>query len=454
MPGGLPPSMSGFDTPNSLMRLLDASDVAKLGEFFERNNRDEVTRFFHPFPMTSSTAAVLLQTGRRDLFFGMEVGDSLVAFSMLRGWDDGFDIPSFGIVVDFYQQRRGLGRRLTEWTLRWADQIGCAMVRLTSYLENQTACRLYTSLGFKEVSRDLDINGFVRLVMNRVRRLSLIPVYISTQCLPQTESLRERLGRLYAAGLHHIELSAYPVGNELNFPLLVKTFPGRLMLHHFFPSDKGKMVLNLASMTAELRRESLKFYQRSIDWSAACGAPFFSVHAGYISDPIGRDEHGFVFSFSTEKEKKRALTNYLQGLTELARYARTRGVVLLVENNVLTEQNKGKLLLSDPEEFQIFLSHWPIDLPIGILLDWGHWQITSRTLKLDLDGFSRLNQLVVALHLHGNDTFSDQHRPFVPDRDIIKKLQKFSPAFVTMEGRYAGVASLQAAVLEIEKVMM
>lgn len=445
--------MSDSNSPDFLMRRLDASDANKLGKFFELNNRDEVRRFFHPFPMTSSTAAVLLQTARNDLFFGMEVGDSLVAFSMLRGWDDDFDIPSFGIVVDFDHQGRGLGRCLTEWTLRWADLIGCAKVRLTSYLENQAACRLYTNFGFRETNRDRGTNDFVRLVMHRDRRLPLFPIYVSTQCLPATEPLQERLGRLYAAGLHHIELSAYPVGDEVNFPTFAKTFPGHLMLHHFFPSDRGNLVLNLASTNAVLRRESLEFYRRAVDWSAACGAHHFSIHAGYITDPIGRDEYGFVLPPPTEKEKKKALTNYIHGLTELVCYAQVRGVVLLVENNVLAETHKGKLLLSSPEEFQIFLSQWPKDLPIGILLDWGHWQITARTLKQDLDSFAALGQKIVALHLHGNDSQSDQHNPFVPNQDILTKLRCFSPAFVTMEGHYSGVASLQAAVLEIEKVM-
>ena len=438
---------------NQLIRRLDARDRFKLGTFFEDNNRKEVIRFFHPFPMIESTATELLNPVRRDLFFGMEENDRLIGFSMLRGWDGGFDIPSFGIVVDSDRQKKGLGHYLTEWTIRWADQIGCAKVRLTVYEDNEAAYKLFLDFGFAEISRSLQSNGLARLVMQRDYSPAHLPIYISTQCLPAGEPLLERLKRLYAAGLHHIELSNYPLTDSEDFHFWAKEFPGQLMLHHFFPPAQKNLVLNLASPNDELRSETLDFFMRGLDYSVVCNAKFYSIHAGYITDPVGRDEHGFVFHSKTAVKKSQALNRYVESLILLAQYAKERGVKLLVENNVVAEHHRGKLLLSTPSEFQEFYARWPENLQLGILLDWGHWQITARTFQEDLDGFAGLNERVMGLHLHSNNRLDDQHQPFEIETDTLKMVKAFNPAFVTLEGRYKGLSELQAATLKMEKIL-
>jgi len=436
-----------------LIRRLGAGDAAELGLLFERNDRDEVRRFFHPFPMARSSAEQLLHLDRRDLFFGVLEADRIIAFSMLRGWDEGFDIPSFGVLVDFEKRGVGLGRRLTEWTLRWADKSGCPRVRLSIHEENQTAYALYTSLGFKETDRNVESNGLLRLVMHRERGPTRTQVFVSTQCLPADEPLGDRLQRLYAAGLHHVELSNYSVTDSADFPDGGRKFPRHLMLHHFFPPEPRSLVLNLASRDDMVRKETLNFFRRGLDWSAALGAPFYSIHAGYITDPVGKDRQGFVFPLPESGEYSRALNRFVDGLINLARYADERKVTLLVENNVVTDQHRGKLLLSTPAEFKELFINWPEDLPIGILLDWGHWQITSRTLKLSLDSFAVLRERVRGLHLHTNDGLFDQHEPFMPDETTLDAIHAFRPAFVTLEGRYKDLRKLQAATLHMEELL-
>jgi ribosomal protein S18 acetylase RimI-like enzyme len=72
---------------------------------------------------------------------------------MLRGWDEGFDVPSFGVLVDHRTQGQGLGRRMTEFAIAEARRLGSRRVRLTVNESNQAAVHLYRSLGFEEVSR-------------------------------------------------------------------------------------------------------------------------------------------------------------------------------------------------------------------------------------------------------------------------------------------------------------
>ncbi len=159
----------------------------------------------------------------------------MTAFSMLQGWDQGFRIPSFGILVDVDCCGRGYGHRLTEWTLRWAWYKECMRVRLSVYLENRYAYKMYKNMGFIEKSRELGNNGLAKVLMEVFPTRPSVSVYVSTQCLAADEPLRDRLNKLYGAGLFHIELSNYPVDEFSDLPSWVAKFKGGLLCITFFP---------------------------------------------------------------------------------------------------------------------------------------------------------------------------------------------------------------------------
>jgi ribosomal-protein-alanine N-acetyltransferase len=136
--------------PDALaFRELADADEEALARFFVRNDTPAVTATFTPFPMTAASAATLLSERREDRYYGAFAGtDEIVALSMLRGWDEGFVVPSFGIAVDARWHGRGVGTRMTAWTVEQARALGAPSVRLTVYDDNPTAQRIYARLGF------------------------------------------------------------------------------------------------------------------------------------------------------------------------------------------------------------------------------------------------------------------------------------------------------------------
>ncbi len=132
-----------------MIRELAVTDEAALAAFFEENNRPEVTSHFHPFPLDAETAHRLCAAPRRDRYFAAWDYDAVVGLGMLRGWDEGFAIPSFGIVVDHRHHGRGLGRALTTHALHLARELQAPRVRLTVYADNQRAVSLYEKSSFK-----------------------------------------------------------------------------------------------------------------------------------------------------------------------------------------------------------------------------------------------------------------------------------------------------------------
>ena len=130
------------------IREVMPADAARLGEFFKANATATTLRHFSPFRLDEATARQIALEPRRDVYFAALLGDSFVGLSLLRGWDEGFDIPSFGMVIDERLRGKGVGRRLMEWTLGAAKQKGCSHVRLSVNASNRAGMHLYESIGF------------------------------------------------------------------------------------------------------------------------------------------------------------------------------------------------------------------------------------------------------------------------------------------------------------------
>ena len=136
------------------IRALQHGDCEILSTFFLANDRTEITDHFHPFPLTSETAHRLVHNPTRDLYYIALEHDYILGFCMLRGWDEGYAIPSFGVLVDYRHLGRRLGKQLTEFAIAKARSMDCPAVRLSVCENNDRALRLYASLDFREVARE------------------------------------------------------------------------------------------------------------------------------------------------------------------------------------------------------------------------------------------------------------------------------------------------------------
>lgn len=143
-----------------LFREVRPSDFEMLKAFLEWNDVPEITRYFHPFPLTAETAKWIATKPKSDRYYLAFLKGQVVGMSMLRGWDEGFSVPSFGILVDRKFHGKGIGRLMTERTIEGAKKLGCKQVRLSVYASNVSAYHLYTSLEFREISRkSVEIQG-------------------------------------------------------------------------------------------------------------------------------------------------------------------------------------------------------------------------------------------------------------------------------------------------------
>lgn len=67
---------------------------------------------------------------------------------MLRGWDDGFDVPSLGIIVSPNMRNFGIGKMFISFLHCAAKINNSKRVRLKVYSNNIPAINFYKSVGY------------------------------------------------------------------------------------------------------------------------------------------------------------------------------------------------------------------------------------------------------------------------------------------------------------------
>ena len=108
-------------------------------------------RLFHPHPFTRQAIEPLAAPGHVDEYHVLTAGRDgpVVAYGMLRGWEEGYTVPSLGIAVDSEWRGQGIGRRLVTHLPVIAAARGAGTVRLKVYRSNEAAIALYRSFGYE-----------------------------------------------------------------------------------------------------------------------------------------------------------------------------------------------------------------------------------------------------------------------------------------------------------------
>jgi ribosomal protein S18 acetylase RimI-like enzyme len=111
-------------------------------------------RFFQPFSFDAQTIERLLSARQRDCWMGVWGPSGLVAFFMLRGFDEGYTIPSYGVAVDAQAQGLGIGRLTLVTSKTMSRLLGAPRIMLKVHPDNRGARTLYESEGFVETGVD------------------------------------------------------------------------------------------------------------------------------------------------------------------------------------------------------------------------------------------------------------------------------------------------------------
>jgi len=146
-----------MSTPTELVRLRP-EHVEAVSAMFEDIAADRTAHRFHPHAFDHDNAIRVCSGAGSDLYFGLWVRGKPCGYGMLRGWDEGFDVPSLGIWVSPELRGTGAAKALMSFLHLAARLSGSTRIRLKVHPDNPRAITLYRSFGYR-FSERLESDG-------------------------------------------------------------------------------------------------------------------------------------------------------------------------------------------------------------------------------------------------------------------------------------------------------
>lgn len=257
-------------------------------------------------------------------------------------------------------------------------------------------------------------------------------IYSSTSCLKNPRNVIKVLEEYEKSGIENVELGSIHEYFDIN---LLNKFHFNYLIHNYFPPPKKSFNLNLSSEKKGIRTKSIKLIKNAIELCCKINSPLYTFHAGFTVDP---PKLGKPFPRDKIIDRDIAFNRYIESLSIIIDYAKSRGIKIAMEPNVVQKFNliKGKnelCLFADVDEIKkLYKVINRKDL--GLLLDLGHTSVTSFWLKYDRDDFvKKCKKNVFAIHISNNDGKRDQHKSLTRDCWQLSKLKQFKSIPIILE---------------------
>ena len=118
------------------------------------HENSEYLKHFTAFELTNEKFISLLTNASKDKFFGIFSGNDIVGFYMLRGFDEGFKVPSYGVIILSEFSKKGLSKLTLYHSFALCRLNKIKKIMLKVRPENTYAKKLYESLGFEKTGFD------------------------------------------------------------------------------------------------------------------------------------------------------------------------------------------------------------------------------------------------------------------------------------------------------------
>lgn len=103
--------------------------------------------YFTPHPFNEGQIDKIIKEDK-DLYYFAIFENRIISYGMLRGWSEGYSIPSLGIYIDEKYRGIGLGKMFMNFLHASAKLHGAKEVRLTVIKTNISAISLYKKIGY------------------------------------------------------------------------------------------------------------------------------------------------------------------------------------------------------------------------------------------------------------------------------------------------------------------
>lgn len=126
---------------------LHADEASSLARLLAEQADDYMHGFF-PFAFDAESLQKRLVEAKADQYWSLRWQGKLAGFCMLRGLDEGYERPSFGVFVAEDFAGKGLSTAGLEHALGWCREQGIGELMLKVDPENARAVTIYRKAGF------------------------------------------------------------------------------------------------------------------------------------------------------------------------------------------------------------------------------------------------------------------------------------------------------------------
>jgi len=125
------------------------------------NEKSDYLKYFTPFEFSLQSITNIFTQMVKDKFFGIFVNEIIVGFYILRGLDEGYDIPSYGVWISSKFSNKGLSKLTLYHAFSFCRINSISKLMLKVHPENTTAKKLYESLGFEQTGFDKKNGNYI-----------------------------------------------------------------------------------------------------------------------------------------------------------------------------------------------------------------------------------------------------------------------------------------------------
>lgn len=240
-------------------------------------------------------------------------------------------------------------------------------------------------------------------------------IYISSASV-KSERIGDSVRSLASMGFKNIELSGgtkHYAGYMEDLVSLKDEFGLNYLVHNYFPPPEEDFVLNLTSSDEAIVSRSMGLIRNGIMAANRLKAPLYAFHPGYAVE-LSPVKKGIYFDYTKAKAPKQEKEALFYGRLDAIMKELPEGCRVAVENLFPFSEKEDMSLFSAPEEIFGFLERTSSDPRVGMLLDLGHLNVSSRYLGFDRDAFldellERFGKKIFEVHISENDGSGDVH---------------------------------------------
>ena len=143
-----------------IIKKLNSENAEELSGLLKGEDK-EYSKYFIPFDFDFQTILHILVNLQKDSFWGIYTGDKLVGFYMLRGFDKGYDVPSYGVWISKIFAGNGLSKLTLQHAISYCRINHIKEIMLKVHPENFIAKKIYEDFGFMRQGIDPKNNHII-----------------------------------------------------------------------------------------------------------------------------------------------------------------------------------------------------------------------------------------------------------------------------------------------------